>query len=329
MFFIYVTFRYNLVIQKKEAFKLKYIQIANTDLKVSNMIMGNMRLTQLSVPEAEKLIRTAMEEGINFFDHADIYGRGQCEEIFSEAIGMTPSVRENMILQSKCGIRVPEGYFDFSKEHIISSVDGILNRLKTDYLDILLLHRPDVLMEPEEVAQAFEQLHTSGKVKYFGVSNHNPAQIELLQKYIPYKLVINQLQLSIAHTPMIDSGIALNMKIDQSINRDSSILEYSRLKDMTIQAWSPFQHGFFEGAFLGDNERYPELNKTIDSIAEKYGVTNTAIAVAWITRHPANIQVVLGTTNPQRMKDACSGSDLKLTREEWYQIYKAAGNIVP
>lgn len=308
---------------------MKYINIANTDLKASNMIMGNMRLTSLSVPDAEKLIRTALEEGINFFDHADIYGRGKCEEIFSDAIQMNSQIRENMILQSKCGIRLPEGFFDFSKDHILNSVEGILTRLKTDYLDILLLHRPDPLMEPEEVAEAFEQLHTSGKVKYFGVSNHNPSQIELLQKYIPFKLVINQLQFSIAHTPMIDSGISLNMKIDQAINRDSSILEYCRLNDLTIQAWSPFQHGFFEGSFLGDLERFPELNKTIDGIAVKYGVTNTAIAVAWITRHPANIQVVLGTTNPGRMHDACMGSEIKLTREEWYQIYKVAGNIVP
>src|SRR5579875_2483046 len=215
---------------------MKYINIANTDLHVSNIIMGNMRLTQLTIPEAEKLIRTAMDEGINFFDHADIYDKGQCEEIFSEAIQMNPSIREKMILQSKCGIISPEGYFDFSKEHIIESVDGILKRLRTEYLDILLLHRPDPLMEPAEVAEAFEELHQSGKVKYFGVSNHNPAQIELLQKYIPYKLVVNQLQLSIAHTPMIDSGITLNMKVDQAINRDSSILEYCRLQDMTIQA---------------------------------------------------------------------------------------------
>ncbi|AZU61298.1 aldo/keto reductase [Neobacillus mesonae] len=308
---------------------MKYISIANTDIEASNLIMGNMRLTELTVPEAEKLIRTAMEEGINFFDHADIYGKGRCEEIFSEAIQMNPAIREKMILQSKCGIVSSKGYFDFSKKHIISSVDGILKRLRTDYLDILLLHRPDPLMEPEEVAEAFEELRTSGKVKYFGVSNHNPMQIELLQKYIKSKLVINQLQFSIAHTPMIDSGITLNMKNDQAINRDSSILEYCRLKDITIQAWSPFQHGFFEGTFLGDWEKYPELNKTIDEIAEKYGVTNTAIAVAWITRHPANIQVVLGTTNPNRMKDACKGAEMSLTREEWYQIYKAAGNIVP
>jgi predicted oxidoreductase len=293
------------------------------------MIMGNMRLTQLSLSEAENLIRTAMEEGINFFDHADIYGKGQCEEIFSEAIQRNSNIREKMILQSKCGIRSPEGYFDFSKEHIIESVNGILKRLKTEYLDILLLHRPDPLMEPIEVAEAFEKLYNSGKVKYFGVSNHNPAQIELLQKYIPHKLVINQLQFSIAHTPMIDSGIALNMKIDQAMNRDSSILEYCRLHDITMQAWSPYQHGFFEGSFLGDLERFPKLNKVIDSIAEKYRVTNTAIATAWITRHPANIQVVLGTTNAERMKAACIGAEITLTREEWYQIYKAAGNIVP
>jgi predicted oxidoreductase len=306
---------------------LKYQKVANTELNVSNIIMGNMRLTQLSLPEIEKLIRTAMDEGINFFDHADIYGGGKCEELFSNAIQMNPSIREKMVIQSKCGIR--SGYFDFSKEHIISSVDGILNRLKTEYLDILLLHRPDPLMEPVEVAEAFEELHSKGKVKCFGVSNHNPLQIELLQKYASKKLVVNQIQFSIAHTPIIDSGIALNMKMDQSINRDSSILEYCRLHDITLQAWSPFQKGFFEGTFLGDNQQYSELNIVLNRLAEKYSVTNTAIATAWITRHPANIQVVLGTTNPERLKDACKGSDLSLTRQEWYEIYKAAGNMVP
>lgn len=309
--------------------KLKYINIANTDLNVSNIIMGNMRLTQLSTQEAETLIRTAMEEGINFFDHADIYGGGKCEEIFSEAIQMNPQIREKMILQSKCGINTKENFFDFSKEHILESVDGILSRLKTDYLDIFLLHRPDALMEPEEIAEAFEKLQSSGKVNYFGVSNFNPLQIELLKKYIPQKLVVNQLQFSIAHTPMIDSAIALNMKIDQSVNRDSSILDYCRLHDMTIQAWSPFQHGFFNGVFLGDTEHFPELNQLLDNLAKKYEVTTTAIATAWITRHPANIQVVLGTTKPGRLKEGCQGSDIPLTRKEWYDIYKAAGNMVP
>jgi len=308
---------------------MKYTQIKHTDLNASNIIMGNMRLTQLSLTDIEKLIRTALDEGINFFDHADIYGQGRCEELFAEAIQMNPSIREKMILQSKCGIKGQENYFDFSKEHILDSVDGILKRLNTDYLDLLLLHRPDPLMEPAEVAEAFEKLHSSGKVKYFGVSNHNPAQIELLQKYTPHKLVVNQIQFSIAHTPMIDAGIALNMNIDQAINRDSSILEYSRLNDITLQAWSPFQNGFFAGPFLGDLEKFLELNNVIDEIAAHYDVTNTAIATAWISRHPANIQVVLGTTNPQRLKDACKSTDITLTRKEWYDIYKAAGNIVP
>ncbi|RIX53961.1 aldo/keto reductase family oxidoreductase [Paenibacillus nanensis] len=306
---------------------MKYIEIKGTDLNVSNVVMGCMRLTQLSLPEAEKLIRTAMEENINFFDHADIYGGGKCEEIFADAIGMNPSIREKMVLQSKCGIR--SGYFDFSKEHIIASTEGILKRLKTDYLDILLLHRPDALVEPEEVAEAFDALHASGKVRYFGVSNHTPMQTELLKKHVSQRLVVNQLQLSVTHTPMIDSGIALNMNHNQSINRDSGILDYCRLNDITVQAWSPFQKGFFNGPFLGDTENYAELNKLIDGLADKYGVTNTAIAVAWITRHPANIQVVLGTMNEGRLKDSCQGSDIPLTREEWYAIYKAGGKIVP
>ena len=249
---------------------MKYNQIKHTDLNVSNMIMGNMRLPQLSLTEIEQLIRTALDEGINFFDHADIYGQGRSEELFAEAIQMNSSIREKMIIQSKCGIKGQENYLDFSKGHILDSVDGILKRLQTDYLDLLLLHRPDPLMEPEEVAEAFEVLHSSGKVKYFGVSNHNPAQIELLQKYTPHKLVVNQMQFSIAHTPMIDAGIALNMNIDQAINRDSSVLEYCRLHDIQLQAWSPFQNGFFEGTFLGDLEKFAELNKVIDEIAAHY-----------------------------------------------------------
>jgi len=308
---------------------VKYFPIKGTNLNVSNIVMGNMRLTQLSLSEVEHLIRTSMDEGINFFDHADIYGGGKCEELFADAIQMNPSIREKMILQSKCGINTRDNMYDFSKEHILKSVDGILKRLKTDYLDILLLHRPDPLMEPEEIAEAFDELHNSGKVHYFGVSNFNPMQIELLQKYISHKLVVNQLQLSVTHTPLIDSGVAINMHHDQSINRDSSILEYCRLHDITVQAWSPFQNGFFQGPFLGDLEKFPKLNELIDQLAEKYEVTNTAIATAWITRHPANIQVVLGTTKAQRIQDACAGSDIPLTRKEWYDIYKAAGNIIP
>lgn len=302
----------------------------HTDLNVSNIVMGLMRINQLSITDIEKLIHTAQEEGINVFDHADIYGKGECESLFAEAISMNPSVREKMVIQSKCGIRKGStGFFDFSKEHILSSVDGILKRLQTDYLDILLLHRPDPLMEPSEVAEAFTKLKDSGKVRNFGVSNHNPMQIELLQREIDQKLVVNQVQFSLAHTPLIDSGITLNMNTDSSINRDSSTLEYCRLNDITLQAWSPFQSGFFDGPFVGNTDKFPELNTVLTRLADKYGVTPTTIATAWITRHPANIQVVIGTTNLSRIKEASAGSNIPLTREEWYELYAAAGNIIP
>ena len=306
---------------------MKYLQIPGSDLKPSNIIMGCMRINNLDKKGAEHLIRTAMETGVNMFDHADIYGDGYCEEFFAEAVGMNPQVREKMILQSKCGIR--KGYYDFSKEHILEAVDGSLKRLHTDYLDVLLLHRPDALMEPEETAEALQTLFDAGKVRYFGVSNHNPAQIELLQQAFGQKLLFNQMQISVAHTPLMDAGMAVNMHTDQAIDRTGSTLEYCRLKGITLQAWSPFQKGFFEGPFLGDMENYPELNRKCQELAEKYQVTPTGIAVAWLTRHPANIQVILGTTQAQRMLDGCAGSQIPLTRPEWYGLYQAAGNMIP
>lgn len=306
---------------------MKKINIGNGKItNASEISLGCMRLTELSVSEASKLIDTALEEGINFFDHADKYSDGKCEELFAEAVDMKPSVREKFIIQSKCGIR--PGFFDFSKEHILNAVDGSLKRLKTDYLDVLLLHRPDALVEPEEVAEAFDILHSSGKVKYFGVSNQNPYQIELLNKYLNQKIIINQLQLSIMHTGMIDAGINVNMKIASSIDRDGSILDYCRLNDITIQPWSPFQYGFFEGVFL-DNDKFPELNKTINAIAEKKDVPNTAIAIAWLLRHPAKMQPIVGTMNVKRLKDIAKASNVELSRPEWYEIYRAAGNELP
>jgi len=307
---------------------MKNINIGNGKVQGSEIALGCMRMGALNKDEAEKVIKTSLEEGINFFDHADIYAGGKSEEIFSEAINLTSDLREKIILQTKCGI-VPGKMFDFSKEHILNSVDGSLKRLKTDYVDTLLLHRPDTLMEPEEVAEAFSKLKESGKVKHFGVSNQNPMQIELLNKYLgDNSIIINQLQFSIMHTGMIDSGINVNMKVNNSIDRDGSILEYCRLKDITIQAWSPYQYGFFEGVFLG-NEKFPELNDAIDELAEKKGVTNTAIATAWILRHPAKIQTVVGSMNSSRIKDICKATRIDLTREEWYKIYLAAGNKLP
>ena len=302
------------------------IKIARCDLDASEIALGCMRIASLSNQDIATLVHTALDEGINFFDHADVYGGGKSEEKFAEALDMTPRLRDTMILQSKVGIR--KGSFDFSKEHILEAVEGSLNRLRTDHLDVLLLHRPDALVEPEEVAEAFTILHDSGKVKYFGVSNQNPMQIELLTKFVKQPLSINQLQLSITNTGMIDAGINVNMKIDSSIDRDGSILDYCRLKEITIQPWSPFQYGFFEGVFL-DNDKFPELNAQINTIAADRGVTNTAIAIAWLLRHPARMQPILGTTNPTRVKDACKASDVKLTRQEWYAIYLAAGNKLP
>lgn len=306
---------------------MKYLKIKNSDLTMSNIILGCMRINSLDEKEVETLVRSSMDEGINVFDHADIYGHSECESLFSKSIGMNPALREKMILQSKCGIR--EGFYDFSKQHIISSVDGILKRLDTDYLDILLLHRPDMLMDPQETAEALSQLFDSGKVRYFGVSNHNPMQIQLLEKYFPHKILFNQLQLSIAHTPLLDPEVTNNMIVKQSINRTDGTFDYCRLNDITIQAWSPLQKGFFEGVFVGDYENFPKLNKLLEEYATKYGVTPLTIAIAWITTHPADIQVVLGTTKPSRVKQCCQASEIKLTREEWYELYKSAGNIIP
>ena len=305
---------------------MKNIKVPDTDMNASGISLGCMRISDMTNQEVSTLIHTALDEGINFFDHADVYGGGKSEEKFSEALDMNASLREKMILQTKCGIR--QGSFDFSKEHILEAVDGSLKRLRTEYVDVLLLHRPDALVEPEEVAEAFTILETKGKVKYFGVSNQNPMQIELLCKFVKQKIHFNQLQLSITNTGMIDAGITVNMQIDRSINRDGGILDYCRLKEIIIQPWSPFQYGFFEGVFL-DNPKFPELNAKINAIAADKSVTNTAIAIAWLLRHPAHMQPIIGTTNPQRVKESCQASGVALTREEWYQIYLAAGNILP
>ncbi|GJM69611.1 aldo/keto reductase [Paenibacillus macerans] len=305
---------------------MRTIKLGTSSLEVPVVAVGCMRINSLDKPAAERFVQTALEEGANFFDHADIYGGGACEEIFAEAIHMASDVREKIILQSKCGIR--QGSFDFSKEHILASVDGSLKRLKTDYLDVLLLHRPDALVEPEEVAEAFDLLESSGKVRHFGVSNQNPMQIQLLKKHVKQPLVANQLQLSITNATMISSGINVNMENAAAVNRDGSVLDFCRLHDITIQPWSPFQYGFFEGVFLG-SDKFPELNQKIDEIAGKYGVTNTTIAIAWLLRHPARMQPVTGTMNTQRLKDCCKAADIRLTREEWYEIYRAAGNVLP
>ena len=306
---------------------MRTIPLGNGTLQVPVLAVGCMRIHALEKDAAERFVQTALDLGANFFDHADIYGRERSEIVFSEAIGMTPSVRERILLQSKCGIRKGIS-FDFSKKHILESVDGSLRRLRTDYLDVLLLHRPDALVEPEEVAEAFDILESSGKVRHFGVSNQNPMQISLLKKYVKQPIVANQLQLSITNANMISQGIHVNMNDDQAVNRDGSVLDYCRIHDITIQPWSPFQYGFFEGVFLG-SPKFPELNAKLDAIGERYGVNSATIAIAWLLRHPAHMQPVTGTTNPERLADCVKAADIRLTREEWYEIYVSAGNTLP
>ena len=305
---------------------MKQIKLGNSALEVPEIGLGCMRITGLGSAKAvRELIDTAMDCGINFFDHADIYAKGEAERVFGAAVG--PALREKIIIQTKCAIR-PGVCYDFSKKYILESVDGSLKRLNTDHIDILLLHRPDTLMEPDEVAEAFTTLKQQGKVRYFGVSNANPGQIELLNHYCENKVIVDQLQLSIAHCGIIDSGLNVNIHNDAGIDRDGGILEYCRLKGITIQAWSPFQYGMFEGVFLG-SEKFPELNRLMDELAEKYHVTSNAIAVAWILRHPAKIQTIVGSTNRQRIIDISQASGVTLTREEWYALYLAAGKQLP
>ncbi|MGL4450218.1 MAG: aldo/keto reductase [Sarcina sp.] len=306
---------------------MKKLQIGNSDTQGSEISLGCMRMASCTENEVNILINTALNENINFFDHADIYGQGKSEEIFSKAINMNDNLREKIILQTKCGI-VPGIMYDFSKEHILNSVDKSLKRLNTDYLDILLLHRPDILVEPEEVAMAFRELKEKKKVKHFGVSNHTPMQIELLNKYLDEKIIANQIQFGVMHTSTIDYGVNMNTKNEGAIDRDGEVINYCRLNDITLQAWSPYQYGMFEGVFLG-NDKFKEVNDKIDELAEKYNVTNTAIATAFILRHPAKIQTIVGTTNKNRLKSICTASNIKLTRQEWYEIYRAAGNVLP
>ncbi len=306
---------------------MKMVWIDERRWNVPAIVVGCMRLGEMDGKSMNAFLHAALEQGANYFDHADIYAGGKSEEIFGQAVKEDSSIkREDLIIQSKCGIC--KGFYDLSKKHIIESVDGSLKRLQTDYLDVLLIHRPDALIEPEEVASAFDELEKSGKVCHFGVSNHKPMQIELLKRYIEQPLIINQLQFSLPVSNMVANGMEVNMETEGSIDRDGSVLDYSRLHDMTIQAWSPFQMPNWQGCFLG-NDAYADLNEKIEILAETYGTSATAIAAAWIFRHPAGMQLITGTTKPERLKEIIASSDIVLTREEWYQLYLAAGHLLP
>ena len=308
---------------------MRYITLGQDDKELSEIVLGMMRIKDKSVKEVEELVETALSVGINAFDLADIYGRGRCEELLGLVLKNRPDLREKMWIQSKCGIRIEEfTYFDFSKDYIIKSVDGILQRLKIDHLDSLLLHRPDALMESDQVAEAFDLLYKQGKVRDFGVSNQNPMMMELLKKDVKQPLAVNQLQLSAAFTPGFESGFHVNMEDSQAAMRDGSIFEYCKLHDVVIQAWSVLQFGYFKGNFVG-NEKFQALNQVLDRLAIKYGVTSSTIAISWILRYPAKMQAVVGTTNPKHLREVSQAVNFSLTRKEWYEIYLAAGNNLP
>jgi predicted oxidoreductase len=284
--------------------------------------------------DAVQAIRAALDEGINFFDHADIYCWGKSEEAFAAIWVEVPNLREKIIVQSKCGIVMegarPEstvGQFDFSYEHITLSVEDSLKRLQTDYLDVLLLHRPDPLVEPEEVARAFDDLHASGKVRYFGVSNHTAGQLRLLKKYLNQPLVANQLELSLLHLHLFDEGVVFN----QEAMHGEGTLEYCRQHHITIQAWGPLKSGaVMTGEADPPSQAARDVAQLIGELAQAKGVSKEAIALGWLLKHPAKIQPIIGTTKPERIKAACEADQVELTRDEWYRLFIAGrGNQMP
>ena len=308
---------------------MKTINVVNGPQNASSVILGCMRMPALTVDQAEIMIRTALELEINFFDHATCYEFGEAEARFGDAFAQSGAAREDFILQTKCGLCFERQEFDWTKENILASVDDSLRRLRTDYLDVLLLHRPDLIFEPEQVAEAFDELEQSGKVRYFGVSNVPPLQIELLKKFVKQPLVFNQLQLSLEQSQLIDQALYVNnLETGRSISRDYGLLDYCRLHDITIQAWSPLQHGFFKGCFV-DDPGFPELNAALAELAEKYGVSKTAVAIAWILRHPAKMQAIAGTMNPDHLCDINDARRIELIHHEWYQLYLASGKYLP
>lgn len=306
---------------------MKYQKLGNSNLNVSKVALGLMRISNKTDEEAKEIVKTALDAGINFFDHADIYGKGLSEIRFAKAIKALDVKRESIYIQSKVSIDTSGPSYNFSKEYILNAVDGVLKRLETTYLDALLLHRPDALWEPEKISEAFDILYESGKVRNFGVSNMNQFQVSYLKSKIKYPIIANQLQFSIMHANMISTNVYVNSNLKTDGFDSVGILDYMRENNITIQAWSPFQYGMFEGVFL-DNPKFIELNQVLEQIANKYNVTKTTIATAWILRHPANIQVIIGTMTPSRIIECANASEIYLTREEWYEIYIAGGNKI-
>lgn len=326
---------------------MKTYRIPNTDLDVTRIAYGcmplggawdNSPLTDDVRKSALISIQAALDAGITFFDHADIYCRGKSEEVFAGVWKDSPNLRQKIYVQSKCGIRFEDEpapgtgqRFDFSYEHIMRSVEGSLKRLQTDYLDVLLLHRPDPLVEPEEVARAFDELKAAGKVRWFGVSNHTAAQLDLLRKYVRQPIVFNQVAMNVMHTHMLDEGIVFNQDRPAKVIRNEGTIEYCRQHDITLQAWGSLAWGRLTGGNKQPlSEAEAKAAALVAEMAQQKGVSGEAILVAWLLRHPAKVQPVIGTTKPARIAASCEGDGVELTREEWYRLFVAGrGDRLP
>ena len=294
-----------------------------------------MSLTAAHEQQVRQFLDTAAEVGVNFFDHADIYAFGRAEEVFGRVLNERPSLRDRIVIQSKCGIRQlpgpdskPVPLFDFSFEHIVASVDGILRRLGTEHLDILLLHRPDALMEGEEVARAFANLKQSGKVRYFGVSNQNRYQMEYLQSFLPDPLVVNQIQMSLLHSGFAEQGVSFNQAAPAYPDGLEGVSEYCAIKGVQLQAWAPLARGLYSGATLtGQPDAVVRTSALVKNLAAHHAVSAEAIVLAWLLRHPAGIQPVLGSVEPERLRACAQATTISLSRLEWYGLLAAARGL--
>lgn len=312
---------------------MRYVEFGSQKAKASELVLGLMRIREMTPAQVAELVQTGMGCGVNVLDTAPIYGGWHgCECTLGAALASVPGLREQVILQTKVGIRPHPtrkgNYFDFSREHILQSVDESLAALQTDHVDSLLLHRPDVLMVPEEVAGVFQTLHDAGKVLSFGVSNQNVATMARLQRYLPFPITCNQVQLSCAFSPAFNSTFNVNMEGPAAADRDGGVFEYAYSNGQVVQAWSVMQHGYFGGTFIDDLE-YAELNSTLQRIADEHGVTKTAVAVNWVLRYPGKMQAIVGTTKPERVRESAAATTWEMSREDWYDVYLAAGNILP
>lgn len=319
---------------------MREIPLEKRGITSSRLVLGCMGFgggwdknphTKEDVLKAEKAIDAALASGITMFDHADIYTMGKAERVFGEILSLHPGLRKNIVIQSKCGIRFEDEKnphrYDFSKEHILNSVDGILSRLNTEYLDILLLHRPDPLMEPEEVAEAFDILKKSGRVRHFGVSNMNSDQMKFLNAYCQESMIVNQLHMSLKRIDWLEQGVEVNQKAGTEVNFADGISEHCRLTNVQIQAWSSLANGIYTGRTLENpSESDIATKELVEKLAKEKETSTEAIVLGWLMRHPAMIQPIIGTTNPQRIQncvDAINQAE-QMTREEWYSLYTAS-----